>query len=331
MKSEGKGKSWFTPMVMVSTALLSAAGLSAGGAHGSPAGGDQGQVKEAPAARALPTPPETAEALRHRLEELRRRIGLEFVPVPGGEFEMQTTGGGRDKHLVRVAGFLLGRHEVTVRQFRAFVEATGYRTGAETDRGCRQLQAAGYWQAGGTATWRDPGFPQGDDHPVVCVSWFDAEAFCAWAGVRLLTEAEWEYAAGHGAPRVDYAWGDGKPEGKKSGNLAGREVGGAFGWGGQGIFSGHDDGYRYTAPVGSYAPSALGLFDTTGNVLEWTSTSWGAMGGGSGGVPFGGLSYALRGGSWQSVPENARNSSATSYRSRNKSDFVGFRVARDAP
>ncbi len=266
--------------------------------------------------------PESAEQQRRRLAALWQRIGLEFVSIPGGEFEMQTRGGVVDQHPERVAGFFLGRHEVTVGQFRSFVEATGYRTDAERAGGCRQLQKAGYWEARGGVTWRDPGFPQRDDHPVVCVSWDDVQEFCAWAGVRLPTEAEWELAAGNGARWATFSWGSGAPEGKRSGNLAGEEVQGIFGWGGVGLLAGHDDGHQHTAPVGSYEPDGLGLFDMTGNVLEWTSTSWRESSG---------ATYALRGGSWQSVADNAQVASATSYYRQNKSDFIGFRVARNAP
>ncbi|HEY5997711.1 MAG TPA: SUMF1/EgtB/PvdO family nonheme iron enzyme [bacterium] len=284
-------------------------------------------LREAAPARPTQPPPESAEQRQARLEALWARLGLQFVAVPAGEFTMQAPGAKEKPRVERVTAFLLARDEVTVGQFRQFVEATGYRTAAEADGGCRQI-AGDHWETGRGATWRSPGFPQGDDHPVVCVSWADVKAFCDWAGVRLPSEVEWEYAAGWGEPRTAYSWGDGRPEGRLSGNLASEEARRVLGlsWAGQGISFGHDDGYVYTAPVGSYEPNRLGLRDMTGNVLEWTSTRWKVSP-----SPGTGNAFAVRGGSWQSIASNAQVASASCYYWYNKSDFVGFRVARDAP
>ncbi|MHC4816748.1 MAG: formylglycine-generating enzyme family protein, partial [Planctomycetota bacterium] len=146
--------------------------------------------------------------------EIVNSIEMALVLIPSGEFEMGSPESDADHlpnegppHRVRITKpFYLGKHEVTIASFRAFVDATGYRTEAERD------VKGGFGIDFGTATvrqgssnvWRNPGFPdfrQGDDHPVLLISWKDAEAFCSWLGekegrsYRLPTEAEWEYAA----------------------------------------------------------------------------------------------------------------------------------------
>jgi len=140
------------------------------------------------------------------------KSGVEFVLVPGGEFMMGSAAGSRSEqpvHKKSVADFWLGRTEVTVAQFRRFVEATGYRTDAEQSGGSFAIRSPGEWVLIEGRTWRTPGFEQTDDHPVVCVSWNDTTAFALWAGFRLPSEAEWEYAAGNGPRHTSYSWGAG--------------------------------------------------------------------------------------------------------------------------
>ena len=171
--------------------------------------------------------------------------GMEFVFVPGGEFRMgDLWGDGEDDerpvHTVRVGDFFIGKYEVTVDQFRRFVEATGYRTTCERE--------------GWKNTWRAPGFPQGGDHPVVLVSWYDAAEFCRWMGGRLPTEAEWEYAARAGGKEIEYP----------NGNTLTHDDANYLGTGGR-------DRWKCTSPVGSFPPNELGLYDMAGNVHEWCS------------------------------------------------------------
>jgi sulfatase modifying factor 1 len=183
-------------------------------------------------------------------------------------------------HPVRLDAFELAPHAVTNNEFGRFAEATGYRTEAERFGWSfvfagllpddfpetRAVAAAPWWRQVEGAWWRRPEGPQSTlggrgDHPVVHVSWNDALAFCAWAGARLPTEAEWEYAARGGLEGRVYPWGDElEPGGEHRMNV----------W--QGTFPTDNtlaDGYLGTAPVHAYAPNGYGLHNMTGNVWEW--------------------------------------------------------------
>jgi formylglycine-generating enzyme required for sulfatase activity len=214
-------------------------------------------------------------------------IGMELVRIPAGEFWMgspeEETGrlpNEGPRHRVRIRRpFYLGAREVTVGEFRQFVEATGYVTEAERDieggfgidfETGKVVQATGI-------NWRQPGFPdlrQTDDHPVLLISWDDAEAFCRWLSsreeriYRLPTEAEWEYAARAGT--VTPFWSGDRPNSlRRAGNVADRSLGAkmpAATW-----VESWEDGHAFTAPVGSFEPNPFGLFDIHGNVWEWVA------------------------------------------------------------
>lgn len=180
---------------------------------------------------------------------------------------------------VSVGAFDIDRTEVTNGQFAAFVEATGYVTDAEkaqpgfdVDGGAVFMQPTedfpSWWRFTEGANWRHPEGPESSiegkaEYPVVQVSYNDAKAYAAWAGRRLPSEAEWEYAAGAGAS-TKYIWGDEKtPGGKEQANT----------W--QGSFPLENtaaDGHTGQAPVGCYPPNRFGLYDMVGNVWEWTDT-----------------------------------------------------------
>ncbi len=258
------------------------------------------------------------------------------VSIPGGTFWMGTNDGFAYEgpaHEVTVKPFKLDRHEVTVAQFARFVAATGYKTEAEGFGWSGVFDIAKReWIKGDGADWRrpeGPGSKARDDEPVCQVSWNDAAAYAKWAGKRLPTEAEWEYAARGGLKHKTYAWGDDlRPGGKVVANW----------W--QGLFPEKDtgeDGFRNRAPIGSFAANGYGLLDMSGNVWEWcadwyaddyyrTSPKENPTG------PATGENRTIRGGSWM-CSENYCNNYRVAGRSKTTPDTalnnLGFRCATD--
>jgi sulfatase modifying factor 1 len=232
--------------------------------------------------------------------EVGQRASAEsdMVWIPGGEFQM-----GSDRHYpeerpvhgVAVDAFWMDRYPVTNAEFERFVAATGYVTFAQlppdpadypgalpellypgslvfvkpfgpVDR----LQIGNWWQFMRGADWRHPRGPASSleglqQHPVVHLSYSDAEAYARWAGKELPTEAEWEFAARGGLERATYAWGEEyMPEGRPMANT----------WQGEFPWQNRlEDGYEGTSPVGIFPPNGYGLYDVIGNVWEWT-TDW---------------------------------------------------------
>ena len=232
-----------------------------------------------------------------------------MVWVPGGSFSMgtdapDTWSNEHPAHRVRLDGFWIDATEVTNAQFAEFVEATGYLTVAERpvdwealkhqvppgtpkppdemlqpgslvfvapDRPVSLHNVAAWWHWTHHADWRHPTGPgsslQGlDDHPVVHVAWEDAQAYAQWAGKQLPTEAQWEYAARGGDTDSRFAWGDTfQPDGQHLANT----------WDGQfPLRNTAADGHVFSAPVKTYPPNAFGLYDTAGNVWEWTADNY---------------------------------------------------------
>ncbi len=242
----------------------------------------------------------------------------------------------RPAHRVTLSPFYLDATEVTNAEFARFVEATGYQTDAEK-KGFAWVFKEGFkdWEAVEGADWRHPLGPDSTitdkmNHPVVNVSWNDAAAYAKWAGKRLPTEAEWEYAARGGREGTIYPWGQElKPSGRLLANF----------W--QGIWPDHnllEDNYYYTAPVGSFAPNDFGLYDMIGNVWEWTADWYEAdyykhsptqdpQG------PATGQMRVARGGSWF-CSANYCGAYRVAFRGQSPPDSsfnnVGFRCARDA-
>ncbi len=244
-------------------------------------------------------------------------IAADLVAVPGGRFVMGDAEGEPDEapKPVEVAPFRLMRHEVTNAQFAEFVASTGYRT--DPERSGAGYAWDGRWRLVPGTDWRHPYGPNSDiedsaDHPVVQVSARDAAAYCAWTGLRLPREAEWEFAA-RGTDGRRFPWGDAPPQ-------AGPAAPANFGTVAC-CTADAGDGYPRTAPVGSYPAGAspYGILDMAGNVWEWTADAYpGAPG-----------QIALRGGGWGNNPYCLR----VSYRHGNPPDIgldmVGFRCAAD--
>lgn len=248
-------------------------------------------------------------------------INLVFVEVKGGEFQMgDVFGDGEENekpvHVVRVSDFSMGKTEITVGQFKVFIDETGYKTDAENSGGAFGFEKGTLVNPPNSQlNWRSPGFPQTDAHPVTCVSHNDAVAFAEWLEkksgkmFRLPTEAEWEYAARSGGKKVKYSWGDASPCGNVGDESFRRDRPKDIDWF---IFDGYDDGYGMgTAPVASFEPNGLGLFDMTGNVWEWCGDWYGENYYASSPTddpkgPLTGGKRVLRGGAWITGPKNAR-------------------------
>ncbi|MFB7470809.1 formylglycine-generating enzyme family protein [Kitasatospora sp. NPDC056184] len=277
--------------------------------------------------------------------------------LPGGEFLMGTEdaegfpGDGEGPvRPVRLSPFRIDTRAVTNERFAAFAADTGYRTDAERigwsyvfasflpaalRRGAPRPERTPWWCGVEGAAWNRPegpgsGLGERGDHPVVHVSWNDAAAYAAWAGKRLPTEAEWEYAARGGLEQARYPWGDElDPAGEYRCNI----------W--RGTFPARNtaaDGFRGTAPVDAFEPNGFGLYNVSGNVWEWCADWWATdhpadrpavdpAG------PAGGTDKVIRGGSHmchRSYCNRYRVAARTANSPDSSSGHAGFRCAADA-
>jgi formylglycine-generating enzyme required for sulfatase activity len=232
--------------------------------------------------------------------------------------------------------FALGRGDVTRAQYDAFARATG-RTKAN---GCNVVRTTGGYAIvqNGRAGYLDPGFPTGDDDPVVCVSWNEAQAYVAWLSertgqtYRLPTEAEWEYAARAGTQSARW-WGDGAANACSYANVLGRNRARQLGVS-EALSHPCESSFAYLSPVGSFPTNPFGLFDMLGNVFQWTEdclnlnlvgrpSDQRAPSGGDCGH------HMLRGGSWITLAFYVRSGNRQEETADYRSSFIGFRVARD--
>ena len=279
--------------------------------------------------------------------EIVNSVGMTLRYVPPGDFTMGSTCDAKlanpdemPQRVVRITkGFYMGQTEVTSRQFALFVDEAIWETQAERE-GWSYAWRDGSFQIVRGISFRNPGFPQTDDHPVVCVSWHDATEFCRWLGYRegrryrLPTEAEWEHACRAGTKTV-YHWGDPPADGLGWCNVADQTLKQEFADGASpSVLFPWSDGYLFTAPVGRFRPNAFGLHDMHGNVLEfcrdWYGPDYDQVGPATDPTgPASGEFRVLRGGDWSSYPKGCR--SAQRYRDRPsiRCTNLGFRVVLD--
>lgn len=218
-----------------------------------------------------------AEQAQAAAEAERRRkggpAGLDFVSLPGGTFQMGSDTGDPDErpvHAATVAGFELMRLEVSVAQYRKCVEAGQCPARTTVNFSGYSADDAKFWSK--SCNYSVAGR---DNHPINCVDAKDADAFCAWAGGRLPTETEWEYAS-RGRPGRTYPWGEAPPDASRVNGCGAEcvrwgEKNGRSGWA---RLHGGDDGWPTSAPVSSFAAGATpeGLLNLAGNVWEWTGS-----------------------------------------------------------
>ena len=305
--------------------------------------------------------------------QLTNLLGMRLVLIPAGEFLM-----GNDEsipslqkayplmepvrlealvdeapvHRVRLTrAFYMGQTEVTVGQFRRFLKASGYQpesiadgTGGygynaayDPEKSARGDQFEG---RDPRYSWKNPGFAQTDRHPVVNITWNDAQALAQWLSrqegrtYRLPTEAEWEYAARAGT-RTRYHGGDDPESLSKVANTFDAKAKKYWPRLAPHALQSHD-GYAFTAPVASFAPNAFGLYDMHGNAWEWTNDLYdeGYYAKSPTDDPQGpteGQVYVRRGGSWHTWPLYARSSYRNWNSAQTRYTLVGMRLVMDAP
>ena len=271
----------------------------------------------------------------------------EMVVVPAGSFTMGSPENekGRDKkddkdespqHVVTIAKpFAVDKFDVTKAQFAAFVAETKYDAGSN----CYAYENNKWVEKRGRS-WRDPGFTQDGTHPAVCLNWDDATAYVDWLArktgkpYRLLTEAEWEYAArGRTAPgsHPRFWFGDDEKDLCRNGNGADQTGRDRFKW--TDGFAPCRDGYATTSPVGSFAANAFGLYDMLGNAWQWTADCYhdsyqGAPADGSAWTIGDCSRRVVRGGSWIDDPRILRAAIRGWLTTEDRNGDLGFRVGR---
>jgi formylglycine-generating enzyme required for sulfatase activity len=278
-----------------------------------------------------------------------------MAAIPAGSFTMgspqaerERVGYQEESRQIIQDAFFLGSREVTIAEFRRFVDETGYRTSAEQAGGAFAYdETSGEWEFRAGADWRRPGFGQGDDHPVVNVSWFDVAAYCNWlsekeglspayaisgdevrwdrdaGGYRLPTEAEWEYACRAGT-MTPFSTGEriSTAQGNYNGNIP-------YYNGSRGLFR------KATIPAASLQPNGWGLYDMHGNVWEWCWDFYGLSKEGENAAvvnpagPDSGAHRVNRGGGWDSAAKDLRSAARSSNFPETAGSNLGFRIARN--
>ncbi len=244
-----------------------------------------------------------------------------MVYIEAGKFTMGSNDYKDEKpiHTVILDGYWIGKTEVTVGQFRQFVEDKGYKTDAEKSGGAYTWTGKD-WEKKKDINWKNPGFKQDDNHPVVCVSWNDAKAYCDWLSTekdlpfKLPTEAQWEKAA-RGTTKSKYPWGNNEPDN----TLAN------FKW-----------MVGKTSPVDSYSGGAspYGLLNMAGNVWEWCydwydSGYYNKSPDRNPTGPDSGSNRVVRGGGWLVDAGYLRCADRAVVRPSDRGPNLGFRLSQD--
>ena len=283
-----------------------------------------------------------------------------MIEIPPGQFNMgskltdaESQGDEVPEHTVKINySFAVGKYEVSVKEYQSFISETGTK-----DKGCyirETIPTMNYpdeglkeeipakdgsaglidWIEDADKDWESPGYPQGDDHPVVCVNWYEAVEYTSWLSqktgksYRLLTEAEWEYSARAGTKTTRY-W-DEIEDFCQHANLADITLRTIFpDWKGVNC----KDGSAFTAMKGSFKPNDFGLYDMLGNVLEMVDDCWVDN---YSQTPIDGSSWlngecsrkTVRSGSWFDGPRILRSANRYGYYKGGRNYTLGFRVAR---
>jgi len=251
-----------------------------------------------------------APAVSQAVSLVNQSVNNQISIIPAGTFKMgDLTGNGlaNERPIVEKVlsnSYAMQSKEVTVFEFRRFVQSTGYKTDAEKEKGCAYYRnGEPVWEL--DYNWQNPGYEQSENFPVVCVSYEDAKAYANWLSgeegkqYRLPNEVEWEYAARAGTTS-EYPWGN--EIGKNLANC---------GW------CGSEWSNKSAAPVGEFSPNNYGLYDTVGNVWEWTQKRASQN------------DVTVRGGAWNFAPSLARVSTRLALAPDFRANYIGFRLVRE--
>ena len=266
-----------------------------------------------------------------------------FVWIPPGCFQMGSPKDEKGRysdegpvHKVCVDGFWLGKYEVTRGQFRKFINTTNYKTDAEQEGSSYGYTNEGKWKEQKGYSWKKNGFKQDDSHPVISVSWNDAQKMAKWMSdqskykFKLPTEAEWEYACRGGTQTARY-WGENPDQACRYANVydktAKEKI--SFSW----INHNCSDNFVFTAPVGSFSGNSFHLFDMLGNVWEWCEDDYSSdaykkhilknpV------VKNGGSDRVIRGGGWGDSPRGVRSAGRGGSTPGGRGGGLGFRLLR---
>ena len=263
----------------------------------------------------------------------------EMVVIKGGDFMMGSPESEPERdsdeyqNLVHVDDFAIAKTEVTKGQFQVFVTDTSYKTEAETGDGCHGWTDSGFSsEKNKKYNWRNVGFSQTDDHPVVCISWNDAMAYISWLNKKtgktysLPTEVQWEYAA-RAKTTTAYYWGNETTQSCRYANSADQKAKESLpSWF---SFAECNDDFVFTSPVAHYQANGFGLYDMSGNVWEWMCNEYNERMARecAADETKNNAARAWRGGSWGVISRNLRSAARNGNTPDSRDIVIGFRLA----